>query len=107
MYFDELRYLDKDRQSTMPENQVSGSKNGAQNADPILSTASSPQQPAAQAQEQEQVHTQPSSASSSMPKSQTVGAAAGDLHSMALKSAINNIGTITLNIQSSLLTVCK
>lgn len=94
MYFDgQLHYLDKDRQSSsMPQQQKS-----AQTADPKSSTTSSPQQPLTQAQTQ--AHPQPSSAaaaspSSSMPKSQTVGGAAGDLHSMALKSAINNIGLL-------------
>jgi hypothetical protein len=75
MYFDgQLHYLEKDRQSQM------SSKPQHQRA----STTDATTQP-------------PSSSTStptpSMPKSQTVGGAAGDLHSMALKSAINNIGS--------------
>jgi hypothetical protein len=89
MYFDgQLHYLEKERQS---------SSMAQQTADPnTSSTVSSPQQPLTQAQTQE--HPQPSSSStapsSSMPKSQTVGGPAGDLHSMALKSAISNIGLL-------------
>jgi hypothetical protein len=75
MYFDgQLHYLEKDRQSPM------SSKPQHQRASTTDSTTTQP----------------PSSSTStptpSMPKSQTVGGAAGDLHSMALKSAINNIG---------------
>jgi hypothetical protein len=73
MYFDgQLHYLDKDRQSQMP------SKPQHQR----VSTADATTQPPPPS----------STPTPSMPKSQTVGGAAGDLHSMALKSAINNIG---------------
>ena len=85
MYFDgQLHYLDKDRQSSMSQKPTSQER--AQTADPT-SSIPSPQQPPPQAQSQSQT-----SSSASMPKSQTVSGAAGDLQSMALKSAISNIG---------------
>ena len=81
----------------MPQQKPS-SHQTAETADPSSSSpASSPQQPVAQAQTQGQPQPTSSSSattSSSMPKSQTVGGAAGDLHSIALKSAINNIGML-------------
>jgi hypothetical protein len=90
MYFDgQLHYLDKDRQSTMSQKPTSYER--AQTADPTTSSTPSPQQPQPQPQSQAQPQQQTSS-SASMPKSQTVTGAAGDLHSMALKSAISNIG---------------
>ncbi len=99
MYFDgQLHYLDTDRQSSSMPQQKYSSHQRAQTASPnSSSTTPSPQQPVAQAQTQGQP--QPTSSSSattpsSMPKSQTVGGAAGDLHSMALKSAISNIGIL-------------
>lgn len=96
MYFDgQLHYLDKERQSSMSSYQKPTSHQRAQTTDPASAAASSPQQPQAQAQPQPSSSV---SASASMPKSQTVSGAAGDLHSIALKSAISNIGTLPLNI---------
>src|SRR5271169_6766974 len=89
MYFDgQLHYLDKDRQSAMSQKPTSPER--AQTADLTASSTSSPQQPQSQSPAQTQQQT---SSSASMSKSQTVTGAAGDLHSMALKSAISNIGT--------------
>jgi len=115
MYFDgQLHYLDKENKAapkqqlrhTQPS-QVPTSHARAHTADPSTSPAPPPPPPptppaphAAQASAQHKTSS-PSLFSSSVstmpnalpPKSQTVAGTAGDLHSMALKSAINNIGT--------------
>jgi hypothetical protein len=106
MYFDgQLHYLDKDNKSgpkqqppQQPQASVSAPAAGASHArahtaDP--STASSPSRtPVLHDTNSPSLSTPalPTMPNSSLPKSQTVGGTAGDLHSMALKSAINNIG---------------
>jgi len=98
MYFDgQLHYLDKDKPPP-PSSQPSRRQRTATTDQPN-SSSSTPQPPPAP-------HTSPPSSSTpasasapapSMSKSQTVGGPAGDLHSMALKSAISNIGTHPLS----------
>src|ERR1700737_2362668 len=75
MYFDgQLHYRDKERQSAMPpkpQHQLASTADAIPAPQPPVSSSTS---------------------TPSMPKSQTSSSAAGDLHSMAMKSAINNIG---------------
>jgi hypothetical protein len=91
MYFDgQLSYLDKDKKpSAMPENGRAQShrpttdETGQSSQEvPIVPSLQPP--PPAPLQ------------SIALSKSQSVAGAAGDLHSMALKSAISNIGTFTI-----------
>lgn len=87
MYFDgQLHYLDKDKPQQPSQRQRTAT------TDQPNSSSSAPQPPPA-------IQT-PSSSSTpapSMSKSQTVGGPAGDLHSMALKSAISNIGRLPIH----------
>ena len=77
MYFDgQLHYLEKDRQPALPPKQSSHPR--ATSADANMTSTPAPS----------------TTSTPTMPKSQTVGGAAGDLHSMALKSAISNIGML-------------
>jgi hypothetical protein len=74
MYFDgQLSYFDKDKPS-------SSRQPGADHPSLGMSASTAAQQPA-------------SGQGAPLSKSQSVAGAAGDLHSMALKSAISNIGT--------------
>jgi hypothetical protein len=107
MYFDgQLHYLDKDNksgpkqqqqqqqpQAPLPAPAAAASHARAHTADP--STSSPSQSSALHNNNSPSLSTPapPTMPNSSLPKSQTVGGTAGDLHSMALKSAINNIGT--------------
>jgi len=87
MYFDgQLSYLDKDKQPSTPI-KPSLSENNA-----TSSTPSQPSQPLPSSS------TSSSTPNVSIQKAQTVSGAAGDLHSMALKSAISNIGSSFLKI---------
>jgi hypothetical protein len=88
MYFDgQLHYLDRDTQSPMSQKASSGTQyQSAATTDPT-SSSSTPQPSQTMT-----TGTNFSPLNPSMPKSQTVSGAASDLHSMALKSAINNIG---------------
>jgi hypothetical protein len=108
MYFDgQLHYLDKDNksgpkqqqqqqqpQAPLPAPAAAASHARAHTADPFTSSAPS-QASALHNNNSPSLSTPapPTMPNSSLPKSQTVGGTAGDLHSMALKSAINNIGT--------------
>jgi hypothetical protein len=84
MYFDgQLSYLDKDKQpSGMPNRQQQGQRQTANEPTASSQGGVPPQQPPPTLQQ-----------SAVVSKSPSVAGTAGDLHSMALKSAINNIGT--------------
>lgn len=106
MYFDgQLHYLDKDNNAapkqqqqtqtpaSLPAPPVAASHARAHTADPSTPSAPSPT-PALHNNNSPSLSTPtPPAMPNSSLKSQTVGGTAGDLHSMALKSAINNIGT--------------